>query len=156
MIVCRFYGRGNQANKLTFSSTCSVLCLSLLAPTAPCTIYFVPCGHAAGICAQAPEGGGSSTDCSCSCSVRKAFWKDRLSQGTRSRTSCCAAPAGKEECVSAWPALSCWLGGPSLLPGHEQAREPCRLLLALPHHHLRDFSRDEQCFNITVGKKPAC
>lgn len=62
-----------------------------------------------------------------------------LRQGT------CASPAGKEECASAWPAL-----------GYEQAgQELCKLLPALPHPHLRDLSRDEQCFNITVGKEAA-
>lgn len=51
VIVTRFCGRRNQANKLTFSTSSSVPCVSLLAPH---SIYG---GHAAGICAQALEGG---------------------------------------------------------------------------------------------------
>lgn len=38
-MVSSFCGRGNQANKLTFSTTCSVPCLSLLAPTAAFAVF---------------------------------------------------------------------------------------------------------------------
>lgn len=93
VIVTRFCGRRNQANKLTFSTSSSVPCVSLLAP------HSIYSGHAAGICAQALEGGGSSTNCPCSCSARRAFWKDRLSQGTQSQT--------RHLCFPCWEGRMC-------------------------------------------------
>uniref|UniRef100_A0A8C4TTW3 Peroxiredoxin C-terminal domain-containing protein n=1 Tax=Falco tinnunculus TaxID=100819 RepID=A0A8C4TTW3_FALTI len=49
----RFYGRGNRANKLIFSTTCNIPGLSLLPSMASCAVYFVPCGHAAAMCGHA-------------------------------------------------------------------------------------------------------
>lgn len=86
VIVSRFCGRGNQANKLTCSTTAVSLCLSLLAPMAPCSISCVLCGHQLGFVPKLWRGVAAAQTALVLALQGRHFGKTRLSQGTRCHT----------------------------------------------------------------------
>lgn len=156
VIVARFCGRGNQANKLPCSTAAVSLVCLCWPPRHPAAFPVFSVATQLGFVPKLWKGVAAAQTALVLALQGRHFGKTGCPRAHSVRQGCCASPAEKEECASAWPAFGCWEEGSSLLPGREQAQqEPCKLLPALPHLHLRDLSRDEQCFNITVGKKAA-